>query len=54
MYLVRVKVGLLGTKKVVFICFNESPSKMMKNAFYFMLKPFLFLRYLHFYPDFLV
>ena len=28
---------------------------MMKNAFYFMPKaPFLFLKYLHFCPDFLV
>ena len=26
----------------------------MKNAFHFMLKVFLFLRYLHFCPDFLV
>ena len=25
-------------KKFLFICFNESPLKMMKNAFYFTLK----------------
>ena len=25
-------------KKGFFICFNDSPSKMMKNAFYFILK----------------
>ena len=25
-------------KKFLFICFNESPLKMMKNAFYFILK----------------
>ena len=25
-------------KKFPFICFNESPSKLMKNAFYFILK----------------
>ena len=33
------KVGLSPSKKKkVFICFNGSPSKMMKNAFYFILK----------------
>ena len=26
------------SKKECFICFNESPLKMMKNAFYFILK----------------
>ena len=26
------------SKKNLFICFNESPLKMMKNAFYFILK----------------
>ena len=25
-------------KKIYFICFNDSPSKVMKNAFYFILK----------------
>ena len=25
-------------KKIFFICFNDSPSKMMKDAFYFTLK----------------
>ena len=25
-------------KKTLFICFNDGPSKMMKNAFYFILK----------------
>ena len=33
-----LKVGLSLSKKVVFIYFNESPLKMMKNAFYLMLK----------------
>ena len=33
-----IKVGLSPFKKIVFIYFNESPLKMMKNAFYFMLK----------------
>ena len=29
-------------KKKIFICFNNSPSNMMKNAFYFILKaPFV-------------
>ena len=28
------KVGLLPSKKVCFICFNESPLKMMENVFY--------------------
>ena len=30
--------GLSPSKKVVFIYFNESSLKMIKNAFYFMLK----------------
>ena len=30
--------GLSPSKKVAFICFNESSLKMIKNAFYFMLK----------------
>ena len=33
---------------------TESLSKMVRNAFYFMLKVFSFLRYLHFWPNFLV
>ena len=32
----------------------ESPLKMMKNAFYFMLKAFSFLRNLYYCPDYLV
>ena len=33
------KVGLSPSKKIKhFICFNDSPSKMMKNASYFILK----------------
>ena len=31
-------------KKIVFICFNECPLKMKKNAYYFMLKAF-FVKY---------
>ena len=38
-----LKVGLLPSQsKKCFICFNESPLKMMKNAFYFTLKLFIF------------
>ena len=33
-----VKVGLSPSKKNCFVCFIESPLKMMKNAFYFSLK----------------
>ena len=32
------KVGFSPSKKNYFICFNESPLKMMKNTFYFILK----------------
>ena len=35
------KIGLLPSKKFVFIYFNKSPLKMMKNAFYFMLNALL-------------
>ena len=34
----RLKSGSHHSKKKVFVCFNESPLKMMKNAFYFTLK----------------
>ena len=34
----KYKVGLLPSKKIYIICFIESPLKMMKNAFYFILK----------------
>ena len=41
-------------KKISVIYVNESPLKLMNNASYFVLKKnlFLFLRYLHFCPDF--
>ena len=32
------KVGLSPSKKNCYICFNESPMKMIKNAFYVILK----------------
>ena len=31
-------------KKICFICFKDSPLKMMKNAFYFILKALLVLK----------
>ena len=41
------KVGFSPSKKICFICFNDSPWKMMKNTFYFI------LRYLNICLDFL-
>ena len=35
----RLKVGLSPSKKNYVICFIESPLKMIKNAFCFILKP---------------
>ena len=32
------KVGPSSFKKICFVCFNESPLKMVNNAFYFILK----------------
>ena len=37
-----IEAGLSPSKKVVFIFFNEIPSKMMKNAFYFLSKALMF------------
>ena len=36
--IVSIKVGLSPSKKNGVICLIESPLKMMKNAFYFILK----------------
>ena len=33
-----LKVGRSPFQKNSFICFNDSPSKIMKNTFYFILK----------------
>ena len=41
-----IKVGLSHCKKNVFICFIESCLKMMKNAFYLMLKALFILEIL--------
>ena len=38
----------LTFQKIVLICFNESPLKMMKNAFYFTLKALFALKTLKF------
>ena len=35
---VAFKVGLSTSKNMSFVCFNEGPLKMMKNALYFILK----------------
>ena len=35
-----IKAGLSPSKKICFICFNDNPSKIVKNAFYFTLKAF--------------
>ena len=43
--LYSIKVGLSPSKK---ICFNDSPSKMMKNAFYFILKALFVLKIFRF------
>ena len=40
----RFKVGLSPSKKNGVICFIESPLKMMKNAFYFILKALFVLK----------
>ena len=34
--------------KIFFICFNDSSSKMMKNAFYFILKALFLLKMFRF------
>ena len=40
----KIKVGLSPSKKNCVICFIESPLKMMKNAFYFILKTLFVLK----------
>ena len=44
----KLKVGLSPFKKVCVIFFTESTLKMMKKAFYFILKAFFILRILKF------
>ena len=43
LYFETFKVGFSLSKKVTFVSFHESPLKMMKNAFYFMLKELFLL-----------
>ena len=38
------KVELSPSKKIFFVCFKESPLKMMKNTFYFTLKALFVLK----------
>ena len=45
-----LKVGLSPSKKVFFVCFNDSPSKIMKNAFYFIIKALFVLIIFKFFP----
>ena len=40
----RLKVGLSLSKKICVTCLIESPLKMMKNIFYFVLKAFFVLK----------
>ena len=49
-----LKVGLSPSRKICFICFNESFLKMMKNTFYFISKALFVLKDLSFYLEFLV
>ena len=40
----KIKVGLSATKIFFYFCFNDSSSKMIKNAFYFILKAYFVLK----------
>ena len=42
--MMNIKVGLSPSKKICVICLIESPLKMMKNAFYFILKSLFVLK----------
>ena len=44
----EIKVRLYPSKKNFFICFNDSPSTMMKNVFYFILKTLFVLKIFEF------
>ena len=46
--LVTGHIGLSPSKKNCFICSNKSPLKMMKNAFYLILKSFFVLKTFNF------
>ena len=50
---INLKVKLSPSKKICVICFSEALLKMIKNAFYFMLKALLVLNiFSSFYHDF--
>ena len=44
LYTFTFKVGLSPLKKKYFTCFNESPLKIIKNGFYFVIKPLFALK----------
>ena len=48
LFYILLKVGLLTSKLFIIICFIDSPSKLMKNAFYFILKALFVLKILKF------
>ena len=45
----HLKLGSNLLKKIVLFASLKSPLKMVKNAFYLMLKAFLFLRFYHYF-----
>ena len=53
LHVLLFKVEFLPSKEIV-ICFNESSVKLMKSAFYLMLKTLFVLEIFQFCPDFLV
>ena len=44
----KLKVGLSPSKKIIFVCFNRSPLKMMKNACYFFFEALFVLKIFNF------
>ena len=53
-FIKNLKVGLSPPRKDCVISFNETPLKIMKNTFYFVLKALFILKIFKFYHDFLV
>ena len=49
-----INAELSPSKKMCFISFNESPLKMLKNAFYFIVKAPFVLKIFKLFLDFLV
>ena len=52
--IIIIKVGLSSSKKIFLVCFNDSPSKMIKNAFDFILKRLFVLKIFNFCLDILI